>query len=194
MKEFALIKKYFLPLTDSHEFARNLSDDTAKITLAEDEELVISKDLFVQDCHFLLSDGGFLIAKKFLLVNLSDIAASGSQPAFYMLGFSKNKKFDSKFYREFALGLREVQDEFGISLIGGDTVESPMAFFSITIFGIAKKNQILRRNCGEEGDEIFVSGSVGDAGLGLKISQKPGQNLCLQQAPSSELRPRAPAK
>ncbi len=169
MKEFQLIEKYFKPLTKSHKAARNLADDVAKIRVKKNEELVVSKDLFVEGVHFLRTDGGFKIASKLLRTNLSDLASSGATPLHYMLGFSKNNSTDEKFLREFARGLKSVQDEFGLCLIGGDTVKSEQLFFSVTIFGVAKKGKILSRNQAQEGDLIFVSGAIGDAFLGLNL-------------------------
>jgi thiamine-monophosphate kinase len=168
MKEFQLIEKFFKPLTDGREEARNLGDDVAKISLKKGEELVVSKDLMVENVHFLLADGGFKIASKLLRSNLSDLASAGATPIHYLLGFSKNENTDQKFIKEFARGLKSVQNEFGLYLIGGDTVKSEKLFFSITIFGRVKKGKILARNQAREGDLIFVSGTIGDAFLGLK--------------------------
>jgi thiamine-monophosphate kinase len=89
-----------------------------------------------------------------------------------MLGFSKNKNTNQKFIKEFVRGLKSVQDEFKLCLIGGDTVVSEKLFFSITIFGVVKKGQILARVNAKAGDLIFVSGTIGDAFLGLKNVKK----------------------
>lgn len=172
MKEFQLIQKYFKPLTKNCQAAAGLTDDVAKFSLKKNEELVISKDLFVEDVHFLLKDGGFKIASKLLATNLSDLASSGAKPLYYMLGFSKNKNLDQKFYQEFAKGLSKVQDDFKIYLIGGDTVSSEKLVFSITIFGTVKNDKNLARNKAKNGDLIFVSGSLGDSYLGLKLTAK----------------------
>jgi thiamine-monophosphate kinase len=172
MHEFELIKKYFKPLTKNNKLAQNLADDVAKIEIKKDEELVVSKDCFVEDVHFLQRDGGFKIASKLLRVNLSDLAAAGATPLYYLLGFSKNKKTDEKFISEFARGLKSVQDEFNLVLIGGDTVNSDKLFFSVTIFGAVKKGKILSRNQAKPGDLIFVSGTIGDASIGLKGSKE----------------------
>lgn len=170
MKEFDLINKYFKPLTNNISAAQNLADDCAKISLKKDEELVISKDVMIEDVHFLRKDGGYKIASKLLLSNLSDIAASGAKPVYYMLGYSKNN--DEIFNVEFAQGLKTVQDKFKISLIGGDTINSPdRLFFSITIFGIIKKNKSLLRKDAKADDLIYVSGDIGSAYAGLLISQ-----------------------
>lgn len=171
MQEFKLIEKYFKPLTKGCKAAQNLSDDVARIMPKKDHELIISKDVFVEDVHFLLTDGAFKIAAKLLRTNLSDLASSGATPLYYMLGFSKNKNTDEKFLKEFTRGLQSVQTEFNFDLIGGDTVRSEKLFFSITIFGSAKKNKILTRHQAKEGDLIFVSGTIGDAFLGLFAKQ-----------------------
>ena len=160
LEEFQIIEEFFKPLTDGCKAAQNLSDDVAKISLKADEELVISKDLMVQD-----------VASKLLRSNLSDLASAGAKPLHYVLGFSKNSGISEKFISDFASGLKSVQDEFGISLIGGDTVTCEKLFFSITIFGVVKKNKTLNRANAKKGDLIFVSGNVGDAYLGLKSLQ-----------------------
>ncbi len=170
MREFNLIEKFFKPLTNNSYAAQNLLDDVAKISLKKDEELVLSKDVFVEDVHFLKKDGGFKIASKLLRTNLSDLASSGATPLFYMLGFSKNSDTDEKFCREFTLGLKSVQDEFNLSLIGGDTVKSKKLFFSVTIFGVVKRDQNLSRKNAKIGDLIFVSGTIGDAFIGRKTA------------------------
>lgn len=169
MKEFNIIEKYFKPLTNNAKAARGLADDVAKISLKKDEELVISKDMFVENVHFLKSDGAFKIASKLLRTNISDLAAAGAKPLYYSLGFSKNKNCDEKFIKEFTRGLKETQNEFGLCLIGGDTVSSKEIFFSITVFGVIKKDKILSRNAAKNGDLIYVSGNIGDAALGLGI-------------------------
>jgi thiamine-monophosphate kinase len=169
MKEFQLIEKFFKPLTKSNKAAQGLIDDVAKISLKKNEELVLSKDLFVEDVHFLAKDGAFKIASKLLRANLSDLASSGAKPLHYVLGFSKNKNTDENFFLEFARGLKLLQDEFSLSLIGGDTVSSDKLFFSITIFGVAKKGKILSRSQAQVGDLIFVSGTIGDAFLGRTL-------------------------
>ncbi len=183
MHEFQLIDKVFKPLTKGHGAAQNLADDVAKISIKNDEELIISKDIFVEDIHFLKKDGAFKIASKLLRTNLSDLASAGATPLYYMLGFSKNKNLDDKFITEFARGLKSVQDEFELCLIGGDTVSSEKLFFSVTIFGSIKKNKNLLRSQAQEGDLIFVSGTIGDAFIGCAsnksqvVSQKKMWNI-----------------
>lgn len=167
LSEFDIIQKFFKPLATNGKMSQDLSDDVAKIDLKEDQQLIISKDMIVQDVHFKLSDGAKNIAKKLLLSNLSDIASSGAKPLCYVLGFSKNKHVDQEFIEEFVKGLKSVQNEYKISLIGGDTVKSKQLIFSVTIFAAIKKNKNLSRLKAKNNDLIFISGSIGDAYIGL---------------------------
>ena len=169
MQEFELISKFFKQLTKGFLGAQNLADDVAKIALKPDEELVISKDVFVEDVHFFADEDPKKISSKLLLTNLSDIASSGAKPLYYMLGFGKSKKFTSQFYTKFVSGLKEIQEKFAICLIGGDTASAAKSFFSVTIFGVAKKGKILSRLNAKDGDLIFVSGSIGDSAIGFKV-------------------------
>lgn len=172
MDEFEVINKYFRSLTNNCSAANNLKDDVATVKIAQHYQLSISKDLIVEDIHFKRSDGAYIIANKLLRVNLSDLAACGAKPLYYMLGFSKLPKLDEAFIADFCLGLKEVADQYQLSLIGGDSVTaSDKLFFSLTIFGQNKINQNLTRNKAKKGDIIFVSGFIGDAYLGLKITQ-----------------------
>jgi len=168
VKEFDLIEKFFKPLTNSNRAAQNLDDDVAKLTTKKGEKLVVSKDVFVEGVHFLRKDGGYKIATKLLRTNISDIASAGAKPLYYLLGFSKNKYTNHKFLQEFCRGLKDTQNEFDLSLIGGDTVYCDKMVFSITIFGTVKNDRALGRSNAKVGDLIYVSGSIGDAFLGLK--------------------------
>ena len=177
MLEFEFINKILLPLTQipksKHKNpAQNLQDDVALINFNKDFDLIISKDIFVENVHFLKSDGAEKIASKLLLTNLSDIASSGGKPLYYMLGFTKNSTLDVNFYKKFGDALRNLQQKYKLSLIGGDTSNSDKLFYSITIFGKVKKNKILLRKNAKDGDLIFVSNSIGEAFLGLDIKLK----------------------
>ncbi len=172
-KEFEIIKKYFLPLTHNSKAAGALKDDAALVKINPKKELVISKDLSIEDIHFKRSYGAKLIAEKLLISNLSDLAASGAKPLYYMLGFSQNNKLDEKFIKEFVSGLKKVGDEFKLDLIGGDSVQvTDKLCFSATIFGEVDVNKSLKRSGAKDGDLIFVSGNIGDSFLGLHLLQK----------------------
>ena len=177
MLEFEFINKVLLPLTQNSKLTKknpsqNLEDDVALISFNKDSDLIISKDIFIEDVHFLKSDGAQKIASKLLLTNLSDIASSGGKPLYYMMGFTKNSTLDDDFYREFGEALKILQKKYKLFLIGGDTSNSAKLFYSITIFGIVKKNKILSRKNAKNGDLIFVSNSIGEAFLGFDIKLK----------------------
>jgi thiamine-monophosphate kinase len=177
MLEFEFINKILLPLTQNSKLikknpSQNLEDDVALINFNKDSDLIISKDIFIEDVHFLKSDGAEKIASKLLLTNLSDIASSGGKPLYYMMGFTKNSTLNDDFYREFGEALKILQQKYKLFLIGGDTSNSTKLFYSITIFGIVKKNKILSRKNAKNGDLIFVSNSIGEAFLGLDIKLK----------------------
>lgn len=172
MKEFELINKFLKPICASKKQSRDLLDDTASISQKNLQDLIVSKDILVEDIHFKINDRPYNIAYKALQVNLSDIASSGAKPIGYLLGIGKNSQVNKKFFKEFCRGLKDVQEQFNIKLFGGDTVNSPVNFFSITIFGKANKNQILIRENALANDLIFVSGTIGDAGLGRELLKK----------------------
>ena len=103
MTEFEIIKQYFLPLSKGCKEADFFSDDVAKISLKADEELAISKDLMAEDVHFSVNDGAFNIASKLLKSNLSDMAACGARPLYYLLGFSWHGCKDVNFISNFCI-------------------------------------------------------------------------------------------
>ncbi len=172
MNEFKTIQKYFLPLTKGNKAAGRLQDDVATIALDGKKELVVSKDLMAQNVHFCLEDGAYNIACKLLKTNLSDLAASGAKPLYYMLGFSQNENLNEDFIKEFYRGLKDVGNQFNLALIGGDSIGiKDKLCFSITIFGEISKGKALKRSNAKNGDLIFVSGDIGDAFLGLNIAK-----------------------
>ena len=179
MLEFEFINKILLPLTQNPNSSKhkknpsqNLEDDVAIMSIDKDSDLIISKDIFIEDVHFLKSDGAQKIASKLLLTNLSDIASSGGKPLYYMLGFTKNTSLNDDFYNKFGKALQDLQQKYQLTLIGGDTSNSAKLFYSITIFGKVKKDKILSRKNAQDGDLIFVSNYIGEAFLGLDIKLK----------------------
>lgn len=167
LSEYTIIEKFFKPLATNGKLSQNLADDVAKIDVKAKQQLIISKDMMVEDIHFTMRDGASNIAQKLLLSNLSDIASSGAKPLYYMLGFSKNNNSDEKFIKDFVAGLKKVQDAYHISLIGGDTVKSEKLVFSVTIFATITKDKNLSRQKAKNNDLLFVSGTIGDAYFGL---------------------------
>jgi len=172
MQEFSLIKNFFKQLSNKKN-GLNLADDCAKLSVKLDHDLIVSKDMVCQDIHFNFSDGPRKIASKLLRSNLSDIAASGGIPKYYMLGFTKSKKINSDFVKKFSQELSDIQKQHKITLIGGDTISSSSKlFYSVTIFAEIKKGcQMLRSNA-KNNDLIFVTGNIGDSYVGFNLKNK----------------------
>ena len=166
--EFDIIKTYFSPLTLSEKGAFNLTDDAAIMEIPNGKGLVVTTDTLVEGIHFLSEDLPENIAAKLLRVSLSDLAAMGSTPAYYNLSIATKASTKADWFKAFASGLLADQVEFGITLIGGDTVAtSGPITLSITAMGLVENGLAIRRNGATLGDDIWVSGPIGDAALGL---------------------------
>ncbi len=167
--EFALISKYLAPLaTDPGSMA--LTDDAAVIPSWPDHDIVLTKDILAADVHFFADDPAAAIASKALRVNLSDLAAKGADAKGYLLGLCLPGDWSEAWLREFALGLQADQSGYNVALYGGDTIRSPgKLVVSITAIGIVPKGEAVRRNGAKPGDRIFMTGTIGDAALGLKL-------------------------
>jgi thiamine-monophosphate kinase len=165
--EDSLIISYFRPLaTDPGAF--NLGDDAAVLKPAG-YDIVITTDAIVQGVHFLSDDPPDTIARKALRVNLSDLAAKGATPAGFVLTLALREANDA-WLAPFARGLGEDAGLFGCPLLGGDTVSTPgPLMISITAFGRVPPGKMVHRSGAKPGDRIVVTGTIGDAALGLAI-------------------------
>jgi thiamine-monophosphate kinase len=165
--EDSLIARYFRPLaTDSGAF--DLTDDAAILRSSADD-LVVTTDAIVEGVHFLADDPPDTIARKALRVNLSDLAAKGATPAGFVLTLALRAP-DDAWLTAFAGGLGEDATQFGCPLLGGDTVSTPgPAMISITAFGRVPPGKMVRRSGAKAGDRVVVSGTIGDAALGLGL-------------------------
>ena len=168
--EDSLIARYFKPLaTDPGAFG--LSDDAA-ILKALGEDIVVTTDAIVEGVHFLPDDPADTIAKKALRVNLSDLAAKGATPAGFVLTLAL-RSVDETWLAAFAGGLGEDATAFACPLLGGDTVSTPGPLMvSITAFGRVPDGEMVHRSGAKPGDHIVVTGTIGDAALGLDILRK----------------------
>ena len=170
LDEFDLIAKYFAPL--SGEGAFGLLDDAALLSVPDDKKLVITQDALAAGVHFFADDLPRLIAKKALRVNISDLVAKGAIPYAYSLAFGLGEDWNEKWIAAFAKGLAEDQAGFDMVLTGGDTYRSPGGTtISITAFGLVDADDYTSRLGAGVGDAIFVTGTIGDAALGLKLIQ-----------------------
>jgi len=165
--EDTLIARYFKPLA-SDAGAFGLVDDAA-ILKAPGEDVVVTTDAIVEGVHFLAHDPPDTIARKALRVNLSDLAAKGATPAGFVLTLAL-RSADDAWLTPFARALGEDATKFGCPLLGGDTVSTPGPLMvSITAFGRVPEGRMVRRGGAKPGDRVVVTGTIGDAALGLDI-------------------------
>jgi thiamine-monophosphate kinase len=168
--EDSLIARYFKPLaTDPGAFG--LIDDAA-VLKALGDDIVVTTDAIVEGVHFLSDDPPHTIAKKALRVNLSDLAAKGATPAGFVLTLAL-RKVDEIWLAAFARGLSEDTSAFNCPLLGGDTVSTPGPLMvSVTAFGRVAPDKMVHRSGARPGDHVVVTGTIGDAALGLDILRK----------------------
>lgn len=175
--EDSLISRYFRPLaTDSGAFG--LIDDAALLNHTGDD-LVVTTDAVVEGVHFLPGDPPATIARKALRVNLSDLAAKGASPAGFVLTLAL-REVKEEWLAPFARALGEDASLFNCPVLGGDTVSTPgPLMISITAFGRVPPGRMVRRTGAKPGDRIAVTGTIGDAALGLRVlkGQIPGEGL-----------------
>ncbi len=166
--EFALIARHFRPLAG--EGALDLSDDAAVLRLPAGRDLVVAADAMVAGVHYLPDDPPETIGRKLLRVNLSDLAAMGAAPLGYLMTTAFARGTDDAWIAGFVAGLAQDQREFGLSVLGGDTVATPgPTCLSLTILGTVEPGRALRRVGARAGDDIWVSGTIGDGALGLRV-------------------------
>ena len=166
--EFELIARYFAPLARGFKGAGALQSDNAFLPADPARDLVVKTDTVVSGVHFLADEKPEFVAAKALRVCLSDLAAGGATPFTYQLSLSLSKGWKEDWIAGFARGLAADQRRYGILLCGGDTVVSPGPLtVTITAFGRVPRGRGLTRAGARAGDELWVSGTIGDGALGL---------------------------
>jgi thiamine-monophosphate kinase len=165
--EDSLIARYFKPLA-SDPGAFDLNDDAAILKPAG-RDIVVTTDAIVEGVHFLPDDPADTLARKALRVNLSDLAAKGAVPAGFVLTLAL-RAADDAWLKPFASALEDDAAQFACPLLGGDTVSTPgPLMISITAFGRVPAGTMVHRSGAKPGDRVVVTGTVGDAALGLDI-------------------------
>ena len=176
-----MIWQYFAPLSQSCAGARGLRDDGACLTPPLGQEIVITTDGNIGGVHFPLNAPPWVMAHRSLAVNLSDLAAMGARPWVYSLSLSAPASFFSEqVLAPFCQTLGQMQQDYGIVLSGGDTtVYHGPPHIHITALGLVPKGQALHRDGAQDGDDVYVSGRIGDGGRGLRLwqaGQRDGQD------------------
>ena len=164
MTEFDLIARYFT--RTPKQAALGVGDDCALINLSPGTQLAISTDMLVEGRHFFSDVSPHSLGHKALAVNLSDLAACGARPVAFTLALAL-PRIDERWLQEFSRGLLALADEHGCELIGGDTTQGPLTI-CITVYGEVPHGQALLRSGARVGDDIYVSGTLGDAHLALE--------------------------
>ncbi|MBI1206336.1 MAG: thiamine-phosphate kinase [Azospirillum sp.] len=172
LDEFGRIDRYFKPLAKACPAALGLTDDAAVLDLAPGRQLVVTTDAMVAGVHFLPDDPPGDIAAKLLRVNLSDLAAMGAAPLGYTLVTVLPRAVEEHWLGEFAAGLALDQARYGIGLLGGDSVTTagPITL-SLTALGTVPAGRALTRSAAGPEDLVYLTGSPGDAALGLALVQ-----------------------
>lgn len=163
MTEFDLIRRYFTRATPGAELG--VGDDAALLRVSPGMELAISTDMLVSGTHFLPDADPFLLGHKTLAVNLSDMAAMGAMPRWATLAIALPMA-DEAWLEKFSAGFFALADQHGVELIGGDTTRGPLNL-CVTIMGEIPQGGALLRSGAQVGDEVWVSGRLGDAALAL---------------------------
>ncbi len=170
--EFSLIAELFAPLARGYPGALGLIDDAALVAEQPGTEIVVTVDAMVAGVHFLPTDAADLVARKLVRVNLSDLAAKGARPFAVLLAAAFPHGTGRAWLEAFAAGLGADLQEFGIALIGGDTVATPGPLtLSLTAMGRVEAGNALLRSGAKAGDELWMSGTLGDGALGLLAAQ-----------------------
>ena len=170
LSEFELIARYFdRPQAPDNVVKLGVGDDCALLAPPPGETLAISTDMLVEGRHFFAGADPEKLGHKALAVNLSDLAAMGAKPMAFTLALSLPSA-DENWLAGFARGLFALADAEGIRLIGGDTTRGPLNL-CITVMGSVPVDEALRRDAAKNGDDLWVSGTLGDARLALEVLQ-----------------------
>jgi len=169
VKEFDIIGNFFQPRSyQRRDVVIGIGDDCAVTSVPEKQQLAVTTDTLVEGVHFPKDTSARAIAHKAVAVNLSDLAAMGAEPAWISLSLSL-PQVDEAWLNEFSATLQELTEYYSVQLIGGDTVRGPLSI-TITAQGFLPTDQALRRSQAKPGDWIYVTGTLGDAALGLDLA------------------------
>jgi thiamine-monophosphate kinase len=168
LSEFERIARFFGPLAGPG--ALNLGDDVALIDGPAGEQYALTTDTIIEGVDYFPDDPPILVAQKLLRVNLSDLAAKGATPFGYLLTTALPATHGESWLDEFSQGLAADQKEFGVVLLGGDSSGTPgPATLSLALIGRVAHGKAVLRSGAQAGDAIYVSGTIGDAALGLAV-------------------------
>lgn len=181
VREFDLIDRYFSGITQSDKSVHcGIGDDAAVIEIGPGQELLVSVDTLVSDVHFFSTSAAYDIGYKSLAVSISDMAAMGGLPRWTTLALTI-PRVDEDWLQAFANGFADIASNYGVSLIGGDTTQGPLSI-TVQIMGTVDKGKSILRSGAKPGDLIYVSGSLGAAGLACRALKAKADNDSIPSA------------
>ena len=170
LSEFGLIQRFFTQPSLKNPINKlGIGDDCALMEIPDGYQLAVTTDTMVENVHFFKEAEPRLLGHKLLAVNLSDLASMGAKPVAVTLALTL-PKIDEKWLAEFSTGFLELANQYQVDLIGGDTTKGVLTL-TVQALGLIPKNQAMKRSAAKVGDLIYLTGKIGDAGLGLKIKQ-----------------------
>jgi thiamine-monophosphate kinase len=176
LSENDLIARYFAPLAGPA--GLGLLDDAALVRPPAGRDLVLTCDALVAGVHFFADDPPAAIARKALRVNLSDLAAKGARPLAFLLSLALPRGFSEDWLKAFADGLGADASAYRCPLVGGDTVATPGPLaLSVTAIGSVPEGRMPKRTGVRAGDRLYVTGTIGDAAIGLRVRQGRGPDI-----------------
>jgi len=176
LSEFSIIDEFFkLDAAYGRSPVIDIGDDCAVLDVPDEYQLAVSTDTLVEGVHFLPNSNPEYLGHKVLAVNLSDLAAMGASPAWVSLAITL-PSVDRAWLTAFTKGFFALASRYSLRLIGGDTTRGPLSI-TVNIMGLLPNNQRLTRAGARVGDDVYVSGSFGDAGLGLLKAKLPQADI-----------------
>jgi thiamine-monophosphate kinase len=170
LTEFGLIERFFTRPAHFNDCTRlGVGDDCALLSIPPGFELAVTTDTMVENVHFFAGTEPEALGHKLLAVNLSDLASMGAKPVAATLALTL-PHVDEQWLTAFSRGFWNLAKRYGTDLIGGDTTQGPLTL-TVQAMGLVPAGKALRRNAAQPGDSIYLTGRLGDAGLGLKIMQ-----------------------
>lgn len=170
MSEFDLIGRYFTWDDIPKDVVTAVGDDAAVLDVPENRQIVTSIDTLISGVHFPENTSAKAIGHKALAVNLSDLAAMGAKPKWFTLALTL-PDIDTQWLEDFSSSLKSLAKKYGIYLVGGDTTRGPLTI-SIQVIGLVEKGHSLLRGGATSGESIYVTGTLGDAAVGLQSIQQ----------------------
>lgn len=174
--EFDIIRRYFMrQISNRRDVITGIGDDAALLQVPAGMELVVCMDTLVDGVHFPTGTPAAAIGHKALAVNLSDLAAMGAEPAWVTLAITLPEP-DADWLAGFSQAFFKLADHYKVQLVGGDTTQGPLSI-TVQAHGFVPQGTALRRQGAQPGDHIFVTGTLGDAGLALQLRGDAGREL-----------------